>query len=182
MAEDAIPRSLGGDEEVVVFKPADEFVGVTPDWLLPRLRLDPSISPLEDADSICVYVNGEEFSDEFPNDELPIFGPGPQRDYLMGLGDGRMLSACWEIQGQWVRFSVLEVCSRLFHIGANQDFRAVCHSLVSAIDEYWDIYDEDQVVDLSSPFLDAGNPEDQDLARSYSDGSIPVFLNGTELQ
>lgn len=51
------------DLPIVVFRHGDVFTNVEPDSLLPRLRLDPTSSPIDVPDGLLIEVDGHDLAD-----------------------------------------------------------------------------------------------------------------------
>lgn len=174
-------RELQGDDSVVLFRNTDEFAGVDPAWLLPRLRLDPDSSPVNATDGLTVFLDGRDLVDSGLSYEQSIYGAGPWEEELASFESGGLIWGLFEQRGEWVLFVYPEVTFTLFYVGIETDPHEVIHRLLPHISHYWEPMEDDEV-SFASPVLNATRSDDRDLCLSVSGLACTVTLNGVEIR
>ena len=172
-------RVLAGDEAEVLFSPGDEFEGVTSEWLVPRLRLDPAASPVDAEMGLHVVLEDEHLEDL--GNEWSIFGTSNGHASLASFGNGDIIGGSIDLSGDWVEFFAPEIEHVYLWVGPVDDLRRLVYSELPSAASYWEPT-EDQLFEVESPHLDADNPEDRAFILDLAGEAGEVTLNGTGLR
>ena len=173
-------REVQSNDSVVLFRNTDEFAGVDPAWLLPRLRLDPDGSPVSATDGLTVFLDGRDLVDGGLDYEQSIYGGGPWEEELASFESGALIWGLFEQRGEWVLFVYPETARTLFYVGPDADPHKVIHTLLPRINDYWEPMEDDEI-SFTSTILSATRPADRDVCRSVSGLACTVSLNGVEI-
>lgn len=175
-----------GLEAEILVQPHDWFFGVEKDWLMERLRLDPAISPLDLGDShgFTVLLDDDEFElpDELPDGDFEhLLGSSPLDGELVTYGNGGNIGGRFDIVGGWVQDWSPEIRNCYTWLGADPDLGELATSYLSEGMEYWEP-NEGELFEVTSPHLDAADPQDADNVLSIAGESGWVTLNGVSLR
>lgn len=179
-------RFPGGAEDEILVRPDDWFFGVEKTWLLGRLRLDPAASPmdLEDRLGFQIYLDEDmiDIPDELPEgDFYTLLGSGSFDGALVTYGNGGIIGGRNDITGGWIQDWSPEIRNSFVWLGPDPDLHALATSYLSQGIEYWEP-NENQLFEVTSPYLDASAPEDVDDVLLLSGDAGVVTLNGTVLR
>lgn len=172
-------RTLSGHEDEVLFSPGEEFQGVTSEWLLPRLRLDPAASPVDVELGLHVLLDDEVLEDL--TDTAPIFGTRNVSASLASFGDGGIIGGSIGLEGDWIEFSAPEITHTYTWVGPVEDLRRLVYTELPEAVSYWEPT-EDQLFEVESPHLDPDNPEDRAFILDLAGDAAEVTLNGSLLR
>jgi hypothetical protein len=176
-------RFPSGTESTVSVLPDDWFFGVDKSWLVERLRLDPESSPLDlgDRGGFVVYLDDDmiDIPDELASQDFDdLLGPGQTNGELVTYGDGGIIGGRFDVTGGWIHDSSPEIRNRYIWVGADANLSELALTCLSEGMEYWEP-NEDDLFEVTSPYLDASNAADVDNVLALSCQAGVVTLNGS---
>ena len=179
-------RRPAGNEELILCLPDDRFTGVTAEWLIPRLRLDPDVSHLEGGFEI--YLDGEDFF--FPDmttDELGacVFGRTENDGDLVTVGIGEYFAMHSNIWGGWVEsIDVDDSTTDFSYVSEEADLKEIALLEVAGMLNISDAIDleEDNDFSVRSPFLSADDPQVVAELMRLAPRASSITINGTRVE
>ena len=178
-------RLLNGSEEFVVCEPGDRFSGVSSEWLIPRLRLDPKSSPIEGGFEI--YLDEEDLC--FPDlstDELGAepFGSAEYDGNLISVGIGESFGMWSEIKGNWIRSGDAEIGVSHVYTADTSDLSSLALKELSEILNFSDAItiEEDNDLSITSPFIDPMDEQVVSQILAMAPNASSISINGERVK
>lgn len=170
---------LSGSEVTVCFVSGQEFEGVTAEWLLPRLRLDPGASPVDAFEGIHIVLDDEMLEYE----DLPesIFGETSGALVLASFTDGDIISGSIHLVGEWLERFAVEVEHVFTHVGKDADPRDLVFESLPEICQRWTPTEHETFI-INSPHLSAGDAADRQWTLDFAGEAGYVVLNDVSLR
>lgn len=170
---------LAGTEVTVPFVSGQEFEGVTAEWLLDRLRLDPAASPVDGFEGIHVVLDDELLE----YDDLPesIFGEGPSSRFLASFSNGDIISGSINLVGEWLEQFAVEVEHTYAHVGTGADPRGLVFEKLPEICARWTPTEHETFM-IESPHLSADDASDRQWVLDLAGEAGHVTLNDVPLR
>ena len=167
-------RFIAGNEEVVFFQDGDQFFGVSLEWLLPRLRLDPACGQIDILEGGPIIVLDNEIQED-----LDIYAMlGADEASLCAYDNGGNTGAPYSIAGGWLISFAAEDRHTLTWIGTgSHDLRQLALDKLSEAMSDW-MPGPHERCDVTSPYLQAHNAEDVGNILVLAGEASPVSLNG----
>lgn len=179
-----IVRSLTGTEEIVMFVPGESFTGVTPEWLLPRLRLDPASSSVNLMDGLVIFIDDEPF--DLPDGDViqdisDVLDPEAPDGEIVSYDNGGIIGGRFDLVRGWIRDWSPEVREDLVFVGEDPDLHTLAREKLVEGTFYWEAQ-EHELFNVDSPYLSAEDPADVEFVLGAACEAGRVVLNGVALR
>lgn len=170
---------VAGHEKVVYFDDGDQFFGIPDHWLLGRLRLNPEAMfvDLFERTGFHICVDNELIEDIEPSTVL-----GTSRGELCSYGNGDIIGGRYDLYDEWVEAWAVELRWNLTWLDLNSvDLRKLALEKIAEGMDEWEPTADD-TFEITSPYLDATNPQDVADVLLLAGDAADVTLNASVIK